>query len=56
MVIFYSDIYTHYRIIRSFQNYLALQDDVTTITTWVSENFLALNIDTIYIESQEVFE
>ena len=41
MVTLFADDITLYRSIQSFQDYLALQVDVTLTTTWVSENYLA---------------
>ena len=34
-----------YRTIQSFLDYLALQDDISSIATWVTENYLSLNAD-----------
>ena len=46
LTLFADDITLYrYRTIRSFLDYLALQDDISSIATWVTENYLSLNAD-----------
>ena len=47
-VTLFADDIALYRTIRSLLDYLALQDDITSIATWVAENFLSLNADKCY--------
>ena len=44
-LILFADDISLYRIIRSSLDYLALQEDVSSIAAWVTDNYLALNVD-----------
>ena len=44
-VTLFADDITFYRTIQSILDYLTLQDDITSIATWVTENYLSLNAD-----------
>ena len=44
-LILFADDISLYRIIRSLLDYLALQEDVSSIAAWVTDNYLALNVD-----------
>ena len=44
-IILFADDITLYRTICSILDYLALQEDITSIATWVTENCLSLNAD-----------